>query len=166
MKNILRIATILIATLTSYPHTVSAMNSPMIVVSQATNPSQNQNIEIQKVTLLAREQKNSPTGQPPTPNRDIGFASVFFRLSNPVEKDSKLTILSIKIVNVEDQQLQDFEDSQKEITLRPLQNSEIPFYLTNKTGYLGNDKVKAVITYQIGNQITFVESEPVTVERY
>ncbi|MUG96599.1 hypothetical protein F7734_31390 [Scytonema sp. UIC 10036] len=166
MNKILLLAILFSTTLTSYSHTVSAMNLPTIVVSQAMKPSPNQNIEIQSVTLLAKEQKNSPIGQPPTSNRDIGFASVFFRLSNTVEKDSKITILSIKIVNVKDEQLQDFAYSQKEITLRPLQNSEIPFYLTNKTGYLGSDKVKAVITYQIGNQIRFVESEPVTVERY
>jgi hypothetical protein len=122
-------------------------------------------VQIQKVTLVAREEKNPPRGQPHTPNRDIGFATVFIRSENHKEEDSKITIMNIQIVNVSDSKLQDFKYPQKEIMLHPLENSEQAFEIKNKTGYSGNDQVKAVVTYQIDNQVSSITSEPVTIYR-
>lgn len=138
------------------------INLPMTVFAQSTNSTPN--IEIKKVTLLAREEKNPPIGQPPTPDRDIGFASVFVRLENNKQTVSKITITGISIVNANNQ-IEDFEFFQKEITLRPLENSEHVFELRNKIGYFASDRVKAVVTYQIDNQVSFIDSEVVKVSR-
>jgi hypothetical protein len=37
--------------------------------------------------------------------------------------------------------------------------------LTNKIGYIGSDKVKAIVTYKIAENISIIESEPVEVSR-
>ncbi|WP_407897705.1 hypothetical protein [Scytonema sp. NUACC26] len=131
----------------------------------AEKTKQSQSVQITRVTLLAREEKTLPIGQPPTPNRDIGFASVFLRLENPLEANYQVTIQNIKIINVSNGRSQHFSYSPQKITMRPLENSEQAFHLTNKTGYVGTDKVKAVVTYQIGERVNAMTSAPVEVER-
>ncbi|MDJ0690787.1 MAG: hypothetical protein QNJ41_20050 [Xenococcaceae cyanobacterium MO_188.B32] len=123
-------------------------------------------IFIKSVTLLARETITPPDGVPPQLNRDIGFATVFIRLENAKEENAIVTIKNIEIRNASDDTLQPFIQSPQEIYLKPLENSKISFDLTNKTGYIGRDKVKAVVTYQIGEQTKVIESEPVEVDRY
>ncbi len=54
----------------------------------------------------------------------------------------------------------------KTVNLLPLEGVIEPFYLTNKVGYRGEDRVKAILTYQIGDRIYVIESEPVEVDRY
>ncbi|WP_408019904.1 hypothetical protein [Scytonema tolypothrichoides] len=134
-------------------------------VMAAEKPKQSQSVQITQVNLLAREEKRLPVGQQPTPNRDIGFASVFLRLENPQEANYQITIQKIKIVNVSNGQSQNFSYSPQKITMRPLENSEQAFHLKNKTGYVGTDKVKAVVIYQIGEQVNTMTSAPVKVER-
>jgi hypothetical protein len=149
---------------TNYFHKIFAKNQPDNIMTSA-QITQPQNIKFTKVTLLAREETRPPIGQPPIPNRDIGFASVFIRLENAVEDNSKILIQGIEIVNVTDNQFQSFTFSPQEILLKPLENSEEVFHLKNKTGYMGQDKVRAVITYQIDNQVSFTTSEPVEINR-
>jgi hypothetical protein len=148
----------------NYVHKPVAINQPNNVMPSPQS-TQLKNINLTKITLLAREEKRPPIGQPPTPNRDIGFASVFIRLENPVQENSKITIQGIEIVNVTDNQFQSFSFYPQEILLKPLENSQQVFHLKNKTGYMGQDKVKAVVTYQIDNQVSFVTSEPVEINR-
>ncbi len=124
------------------------------------------NTIIQRVNLLAREENLPPPGVIPDPDRDIGFATVFIYLENKYQKDIKVKVNRVEILNVSDETLQDFSSPPKDIHLKPLENSEISFDLSNKTGYVGQDRVKAVVTYQIGDRINIIESEPVEVDRY
>lgn len=131
-------------------------------------------VDIRSITLLAREERMPPKGIRPQPDRDIGFASVFLRIENRrAEEDATLIIRNIEIRNVADNTIQVFSRPPQEIhpipeeiRLTPLANAEISFHFTNKTGYVGEDKVKAVVTYQIGDRIAVMESEPVEVNRH
>ncbi|KYC38654.1 hypothetical protein WA1_36375 [Scytonema hofmannii PCC 7110] len=144
-------------------HTSPIYDSSLVMAAEKTQ--QSQSVQITQVTLLAREEKTPPVGHPPTLNRDIGFASVFLRLENLQEANSQITIQNIKIVNVSHGRSQNFSYSPQKITLRPLENSEQAFHLKNKTGYVGTGKVKAVVTYQIGERVNAMTSAPVEVER-
>jgi hypothetical protein len=128
---------------------------------------------VRSVTLLAREERRHPVGVPSQPNRDIGFASVFLRIENTKEENTILTIKNVEIRNASDGTVQAFSrppqeihSIPEEIRLTPLANAEIGFHFTNKTGYLGQDKVRAVVTYQIGEQVSVVMSDPVEVNRH
>jgi hypothetical protein len=135
-------------------------------LTMATQPSpESPDIKVIKVTLLAREEKTPPIGEPSAPDRDIGFASVFVRLANLKESDSKITIENITIMNLFDAQSQNFNFSSKEIILHPLENSEQVFHLRNKTGYLGKEPVKAIVTYRIGDLIREINSDSTEVQR-
>jgi hypothetical protein len=118
---------------------------------------------LKKVTLIAREQKLPPLGVPADPQRNIGFASVLIRLENPQETPVTVTITKIEIRNSSDGQLQDFTQTPRVIELKPLENSELAFQLTNKNGYIGKDKVKAIVSYEIENQSRAIASEAVEV---
>lgn len=130
-------------------------------------------ISIKSVSLLAREERIPPKGISPKPDRDIGFASVFLRIENQLREDVTLIIHNIEIRNVADNKIQRFSRPAQEIhsipeaiRLTPLANAEISFHFINKTGYAGQDKVKAVVTYQIGDRLSVIESEPVEVNRH
>jgi hypothetical protein len=124
-----------------------------------------QRVIVRSVELLAREERSLPSGVKPQLNRDIGFATVFLRLENPHRETFSFTVQKIEIRNASDQRVQAFSHPPKEIVLKPLENGEFAFYLTNKTGYVGRDQVEAVITYRVGNQTHFVVSRPVVVNR-
>lgn len=132
---------------------------------QTTMPSI-RNVAIRSITLQAREEIQPPVGIPPRPNRDIGFATVFLRVENPKQEDATLIVKSVEIRNVSDGARQDFSQPAQAINLRPLENSELAFHLTNKTGYSGQDRVKAVVTYEVGEQLLVIESDPVEVNIY
>jgi hypothetical protein len=119
-----------------------------------------------KVSLLSQENKLPPVGIPPQPNRDIGFATVFISLENHQQKNQTVIIKKIEVRNVSDRKLQSFSFQPKRIELKPLENSVIDIHLTNKIGYAGKDRVKAIITYQIGEEVNKIESEPVEVDRH
>ncbi|MHC5731260.1 MAG: hypothetical protein ACYTXY_45650, partial [Nostoc sp.] len=91
------------------------------------------------------------------------FASVFIRLENPQTNSVTVKISEVEICNLLDGKLQNFQSQYKEIELKPLENSELVVELTNKSGYTGHDRVKAVVTYHIGNQSKTIESEAVAV---
>ena len=118
-----------------------------------------------KVSLLSRENKLPPVGIPNQSNRDIGFATVFLSLENHQEKNQTVTIKNIEIRNASDLQLQSFSFETRQIELKPLENSVIDIHLANKIGYVGEDPVKAIVTYQIGSQVNVIESEAVEVEQ-
>jgi hypothetical protein len=119
---------------------------------------------IQNVTLVPKVERIPPLGVPQNRDRDIGFASVFVRLENPQEANATVMIKSIEIRSATNGQLQDFNQPPQTIELKPLENSEIVFHLTNKTGYIGLDKVKAIVTYQIGDRVVSIESEAVALD--
>ena len=122
-----------------------------------------ENLPIKNITLVPREERIPPKGVSPHPNRDIGFADVFVHLENSQETIIKIKIQKIEIRNASDSKLQDFSFVPQTVELKPLENSELVFHLSNKTGYVGQDKVKAVLAYQVKNQVRVIESEPVTV---
>ncbi len=119
-----------------------------------------------KVSLLSMEENLPPIGIPPQPNRDIGFATVFLSLENHQEQNQRVTIQKIEIQNASDNQSQPFHFERRQIELKPLENSMINIELSNKTGYVGQDLVKAIVTYQIGGEVNVIESEPVAVDRH
>ena len=122
-------------------------------------------ISISRVTLLAREEKQLPPGAAPDQNRDIGFASVFLRLKNPTEANAKLIIKKIEIRHAFNGQIQMAQLSPQEILLRPLENAETVFQLTNKTGFSRHNRVKAILTIQTGDTEAVIETNPVEIER-
>lgn len=119
-----------------------------------------------KVSLLSQENKLPPLGIPPQKNRDIGFATVFVNLENHDLKNKTVIIKNIEVRNLSDHKLQSFSFQPKQIELKPLENSVIDIHLTNKTGYSGKDRVKAIITYQIGEEVNKIESQAVEVDRH
>lgn len=135
-------------------------------VSESKLMSSSANILITSINLQAREEKSLPPGATPHLNRDIGFASVFVNLENLREVDTTLIINNIEIRNLADNQLQIARSMPDEIVLKPLEKSEQVFHLTNKTGYSQNDRVKAIITYQIGARKEVIESESTKIERF
>ena len=140
--------------------------SQEIIASRETTMPTSAYTVIREVNLLAREENLPPPGVFPDPERDIGFATVFIYLENKYQKDIKVRVNRVEIRNVSDETLQPFSQPPQEIYLKPLENSKISFDLTNPTGYIGQDRVKAVVTYQIGEKIKVIESEPVEVDRY
>jgi hypothetical protein len=116
--------------------------------------------------LIAREEIRPPLGISPQPNRDIGFASIFVNLENHQDINQSVTIQKIEIRNIGDNRLQFFTFESRRIELKPLENSVIDIQLTNKTGYVGQGKVKAIVTYQVGNQVEKIESEVVDIDRH
>lgn len=149
---------------TAFDHTILVNRLLGSLKAQNTMPSVT-GISIKSVTLTAREENRPPVGVPPNQKRDIGFASVFLRIENSREENATLLIERIEIRNVSDDSIQIASQFPQSIRLQPLENSENAFYLTNKIGYSGQDKVKAVITYEVGTQVHVIESDPVDVER-
>lgn len=71
----------------------------------------------------------------------------------------------MEIRNLSNKQLQSFQHSPQEIQLKPLENSEVVLQLTNKSGYIGRDQVKAIVTYKIAEETSIIESKAVEVSR-
>ncbi len=160
------IASLLAISATACTHAVlssalqSSLDEKKIMTSTA-------NLTLSIVNLQAREEKRLPIGASPNPNRDIGFASVFLRLENAKENGVSVTIQRIEIRNAANGSVQMSSTSPQEVGLRPLENSELAFHLTNKTGYSNdNNSVKAVIIYQVGDQEGVIESNTVEIQRY
>ncbi|MBD2444578.1 hypothetical protein H6G25_15575 [Dolichospermum sp. FACHB-1091] len=129
-------------------------------------PTMNSNKSlVKKVILIAREENLPPLGVPIDPQRNIGFASVFLRLENPQLTSVTVRVTKVEIRNLSNEELQIFQHSPQEIQLKPLENSEVVLQLTNKSGYIGRDQVKAIVTYKIAEETNIIESEPVEVSR-
>jgi hypothetical protein len=132
--------------------------------NKCTTMSSNQGIIVKTVSLIAREEKNAPIGTTVKSNRNIGFASVFLSLENQNLADANFVIKSIEIRDISNNSLQDFKSSCQTVKLKPLENSTVAFHLTNKTGYKMG-KVKAIIKYQLGQQIKVIESGAVDIDK-
>ncbi len=121
---------------------------------------------ITRVSLIAREEKNPPPGEKPGRDRPLGFADVFVRLENPTNTEINLEIQRIEIKDASFDYTYMTSEAPKEILLHPLEISENSFHLTNKEGYSRPAKVKAIVTYQINEQVKVIESEPATIDRH
>jgi hypothetical protein len=130
------------------------------------NESKIENIRILVSQFIATEENLQPLGINTQRDRDIGFASVFIRLENNINSNQVVTIQNLEVVNVNDGKLQPFDFRPQQIHLNPLEYATLDLHLTNKTGYVGQDKVKAIVTYQIGDQVNIAESAPVAIDRY
>lgn len=122
------------------------------------------NVSIQNITLNAREDRLPPLGKPIDHDRNIGFADVFLKIENPKQEPITLVIHSIEIQD-SNSAVQLASQSPQEFHLKPLENSVNDFHLTNKTGYLTQGKVKAVINYQIAGVTHIAESSLVEISR-
>jgi hypothetical protein len=122
-------------------------------------------ISVKNLSLRAREEKNPPPGALPPANRDIGFAAVFLRLENHQQENIKVTIQKIEVRNLADGKVQLATTTPQEFVLKPLEISDQSFHLKNKIGFPKQGKVKAVITYKIGNRTQVIESAAVDVDR-
>jgi hypothetical protein len=118
------------------------------------------------IQLIPKQENKPPLGVPQKDARDVGFATVILGLENPQETEVAIAIQKIEIRNVSDEKLQDFNLNKlpQTIKLKPLENSQIAFHLSNQTGYQGSDRVRAVVTYQIDDSVISIESEPVEVK--
>lgn len=122
-------------------------------------------VEVTKLTLIAREELGSPPGQRFSPDRNIGFATVFLQANNKSLVEAELTILSVEIQDVDNGSLQMKVDTPEIIRFHALENLVKYFHLTNKSGYSTQNLVKAVVFYQVNGQELVIESEPVEIER-
>jgi hypothetical protein len=122
------------------------------------------NLWIARIELIAREEHYPPTGIQPQRDRPIGFASVFVYLENPGFETVTVTLEEISIRTVDDR-MQPFTFTPTDIQLRPLEHSELVFHLTNTTGYDGDDPVRAIATYRVGDRSYHCLSEPVAIQR-
>jgi hypothetical protein len=119
-----------------------------------------------RVSLLSKEEKLPLLGTLPQTNPDVGFASIFLNLENHQEQNQIITIQNIEIRNKSDRYLQAFPFQLQKIELKPLENSVIAIHLTNKIGYVGQDQVLAIVSYQIGDRINIIESKAVEIDRH
>lgn len=141
-----------------------AQDSPVPLAAKPTMSATTQQL-IQHVTLSAREELRRPLGQPDAPNRPIGFADVVLTLTNPEQRDTTIVIRRIEIRNVKTEAVYLTTPSPTVIRLHPLENSVNDVHLINKTGFPGQDPVKAVVYYEIEQRPGVIESQPVAVTR-
>lgn len=121
-------------------------------------------VAIKAVRLIAKEQRKPLIGQLPTSNRDIGFATVFLTIENQAQEDANLVIEHIQIEDAKSASVQLENQGQIEVRLKPLENSVNDFHLANKVGYSTQNRVQAIVTCRIGQQIHVVTSDSVDVE--
>jgi hypothetical protein len=122
-------------------------------------------VQMKIISLSVREERRLPSGATPDPNRDIGFASVLIRLENSQEKTQIIVLDKIEIKGVLNPVVYCINNDPQTIYLQPLENSDMVFHLTNKTGYIAQDRVKAFIYYRINTQKGILESQSVEVDR-
>ena len=116
--------------------------------------------------FIARDDKLLPTGMLPQCDRVIGRATVFISIENHQEKNQTVSIQNIEIRSFSKNLVQSFDFEPKHVELKSLENLVINFHLTNKTGYVGQGQVKAIVTYQIGNQFNEIESGFVEIDTH
>ncbi len=134
-------------------------NSTMNPIS--THPS------IPALTLVAREERLPPLGEPPNPDRPISFAAVFLQLKNPQMATIEVQLQEVEIVTAGDRPtpaLMTLAPSQT-LTLKPLENSVVEVQLTSPSPYPGQGAVRAIATYQIDGVTYRAESPAVPVQR-
>ncbi len=104
---------------------------------------------IQDMTLIAREAAIPTIGEANTPDRPIGFASVFLTIENPVNAEQSLVLETVEVVSVETREVFFTQPEPQTITLMPLENMELDVQLQNQRGYPATEQVRAIATYYI-----------------
>lgn len=119
---------------------------------------------IKQVTLQVREEKFPPDGVTPKADREVGFADVFLSIENLQHEKVSVVVKQVQILSASTNQIQLTTQRPTAIHLHPLESSVNDFHLTNKTGFQANKSLKAVVTYQVGNQTQTIESKAVEVQ--
>ena len=122
-------------------------------------------IQIQPITLQAREELILPAGQISTADRDKGFATVLLQFENQRELDQVITIESIEIQDTDNGRIYMNLQFPQTIYLHPLEHSANDFHLTNKSGFSGRSPIKAVVAYRIDARREVLTSAPIEVDR-
>jgi hypothetical protein len=122
-------------------------------------------IIVQPITLQAREEKRPPVGQPPTADRDIGFADVFFQLENHQAIDQTVVIEKIQIQDAATGRVYMTTSASQTVNLKPLEFAAQDIHLTNKAGFMGKGAVQAIATITVADQQKILTSPPVVVDR-
>jgi hypothetical protein len=99
--------------------------------------------------LEAYEDRTPPPGT--VANHPVGHAVVRLRIENLAEKSISLDIGSIKIHQAENNKILMFQPV-KSLNLGGLQILEQGFHITNRQGFNGSKKVKAVVNYQVNGK--------------
>lgn len=157
---------LLVATAVSAGCYSIAANSSSTNHSTPEGPMISQAVRINNIILLAKEEKRLIPGGDPSPNRDVGFATVLVQLENLTEQETRLTVKQIQILSTAGGQQQMVSPISEEIRLQPLEQSESDFYLSNRTGYSTEGPVKAIVTFQAGEQTYTADSLPIDVRRF
>jgi hypothetical protein len=123
-------------------------------------------ITLQPVTLQAREEQQSSSGQPPKADRDIGFADVFWQLENQRETEQTVVIEQIQIQDAATGRVYMTTTAPQTIRLRPLESVAQDFHLTNKTGFSGQGAIQAIVRVKIAGQSTVLTSSAIRVDRF
>jgi hypothetical protein len=145
-------------------HLIATSSPSMLPTSNAMSTATG--ITLQPVTLQAREEKQSPPGQPPIADRDIGFADVFWQLENQRETDQTVVIEQIQIKDVTTGRVYMTTTAPQTLRLRPLESAAQDFHLTNKTGFPGKGAIQAIVTITIAGQTQVLTSSAIQVDRF
>jgi hypothetical protein len=136
-------------------------------IAALAKPTPIQNPQIHQVKLLARDaSQNRQTGRRLDLDRPIGFANLFLTLSNTETVTVTLKIQRIEIQEEQTGKVHLMTPTAQDISLRPLEQGEYALYLSNQMGYPNPNRVKAIVTYQVGEQHQTIESQFVEVQRY
>jgi hypothetical protein len=146
MFKLLTITSIVSLLIACSGYLISAQSSipPAPTTMQTTN-----GIQFKPIILQAREEQRLPIGQPPTADRDIGFADIFLHLENQQELDQSIVIEQVQIVDAKNGHVYMSTQAPQTIRLRPLEYVAQDIHLTNKVGFTGKAGVQAIVTYKI-----------------
>jgi hypothetical protein len=118
------------------------------------------------ITLQAREERRPPAGEVPRPDRDIGFATLFYQFENHREADQAVTIDQVQIQDAHSGRIYMQTEAPQTLHLRPLEISANDVHLNNKTGFAGAGQVRAVITYTLAGRQETLTTAPVAYSRF
>jgi hypothetical protein len=117
-------------------------------------------------SLQASEARLPRLGVPPEPSREIGFATIFLKAQNQQNSNQSILIEGIEIRSEGEDQPQPFNFTPQTITLKPLENTTVDIHLTNQTGYITRERVRAIVHCQLNAQPATIESAPVAIKSH
>lgn len=120
-------------------------------------------IAVEISQLVCRNQLSPPSGVAYQPNRDIGLAFILIQFENRREITQIVTIQDVTIQNSSDGRSQSFRFEPRIIELRPLEHASVDIHLSNQAGYGSQDRMIAIVTYEIDGQTYIIQSEAVDV---
>ncbi len=115
------------------------------------------------LTLIAQQEAQLPDGAIDSPDRPIGFASIFLTLENPSDRIQTLELLKVEVIAMDNGSIQLSSDETQIIKLMPLENAVLDVQLNNLEGYGTEGEVKAIATYRIHETVHSIESTAVEV---